>query len=349
MPYSKADFEGIIDGKTTRLFVMENDNGMTVTLTNYGAKIVSIYTPDKKGRIADVVLGFKSIADYEQYGASHGAVVGPFANRIANASFTIDNVSYQLPVNNNKACLHSGPDSWYRKVWNYQKDGNVAVFTLQSADGEFGFPGNKTVKVTYTLTDDNELKIDYEATTDKACHFNLTNHSYFNLKGEGKGNILNHVVVINADKSTPVANSEMIPTGIIEDIRGSDLDFTNPHVIGDRIDNDHPMLQYGNGYDFNYIINKNEDELAFAASAYEPKSGRYMEVFTTEPGIQFYTGNFLKGTETGKSGKAYKKRSGFCFETQHYPDSPNKPNFPSTLLQPGETLKSTTIYKFSVK
>lgn len=349
MPYTKADFESVINGKTTRLFTMENEDGMLVTLTNYGAKIVSIYAPDKKGKMADVILGFKSIGEYEQYGASHGAVVGPFANRIANASFTIDDETYNFPVNNGEACLHSGPDSWYRKVWDYKKDGNVTVFTLESADGEFGFPGNKKVKVTYTLTDDNELKIDYEIITDKACHFNITNHSYFNLKGEGNGNILDHVVVINADKSTPVASSAMIPTGEIVDIRGTDLDFTTPHVIGDRIENDHPMLKFGNGYDFNYVLNKKTNELEFASSAYEPKSGRYMEVFTTEPGVQLYTGNFLKGAEIGKSGKAYEKRTGFCLETQHYPDSPNKPNFPSTLLKPGEKFKSTTIYKFSVK
>lgn len=349
LPYSKSDFEAVIDGKATRLFTMENENGMIVTLTNYGAKIVSIYAPDKKGRFADVLLGFKSIADYQEYGASHGAVVGPFANRIANATFTINNETYNFPVNNGKACLHSGPDSWYRKVWNYNKDGNTTVFKLESADGEFGFPGNKQVQVTYTLTNDNELKIDYKLTTDKACHFNLTNHSYFNLRGEGNGDIMNHIVVINADKSTPVANSEMIPTGEIVDIKGTDLDFTTPQVIGERIDNNHPMLQYGIGYDFNYVINKTENELAFAASAFEPKSGRYMEVFTNEPGVQFYTGNHLKGTEIGKAGKPYSKRTGFCFETQHYPDSPNQANFPSTLLQPGETLQSTTIYKFSVK
>lgn len=349
MPYSKSDFESIIDGKATRLFTLENEKGMLVTLTNYGAKIVSIYAPDKKGKFADVVLGFRTIGDYEQYGASHGAVVGPFANRIANATFSIDGETYNFPVNNGEACLHSGPDSWYRKVWDHKKEGNVTVFTLESADGEFGFPGNKKVKVTYTLTDDNELKIDYEVTTDKACHFNVTNHSYFNLKGEGNGDILDHVVVINADKSTPVASSAMIPTGEIVDIKGSDLDFTTPRAIGERIENDHPMLKFGNGYDFNYVLNKQAGELEFAASAYEPKSGRYMEVFTTEPGVQLYTGNFLKGTEIGKSGKAYEKRTGFCLETQHYPDSPNKPNFPSTLLKPGEILKSTTIFKFSVK
>lgn len=348
MPYQGKDFETVIDGKPTRLFTMENKNGMVVTLTNYGAKIVSVYTPGKDGNFADVLLGFKSIAEYQQYSASHGAVVGPFANRIANASFVIDSVTYNLPVNNGKNCLHSGPDSWYRKVWDFQKDGNMTVFTLESADGEFGFPGNKTVKTTYTLTDDNELKIDYEITTDKPCHINVTNHSYFNLRGEGNGDILDHVLVINADKSTPV-NAEMIPTGEIADIRGTDLDFTSPKRIGERIDNQHPQLVFAVGYDFNYVINKNENELAFAASAYEPESGRYMEVFTTEPGVQLYTGNHLKGAEIGKAGVAYTKRTGFCLETQHFPDSPNQPGFPSTLLNPGETFKSTTIYKFSAK
>ncbi len=349
MPYSKSDFEGVIDGKTTRMFTMENENGMVVTLTNYGAKIVSIYAPDKNGNFADVLLGFNSLADYQQYGASHGAVVGPFANRIANARFTIDGETYQLPVNNGEACLHSGPDSWYRKVWDYEKNGNVTTFTLESPDGEFGFPGNKKAKVTYSLTDDNELKIDYEVTTDKPTHINLTNHSYFNLRGEGNGDILNHVLVINADKSTPVVDASMIPTGEIVDIRGSELDFTTPHAIGERIDANHPQLQFASGYDFNYVINKEADELAFSASAFEPESGRYMEVFTTEPGIQLYTGNHLKGTEIGNSGNAYGPRTGFCLETQHFPDSPNQPAFPSTLLKPNEEYKSTTIFKFSVK
>lgn len=348
MPYKSENFESVIDGKPTRLFTMENKNGMVVTLTNYGAKIVSVYVHGKDGKFADVMLGFKSIAEYEQYGASHGAVVGPFANRIANASFVIDDVTYNLPVNNGKNSLHSGPNSWYRKVWDFQKDGNVTVFTLTSVDGEFGFPGNKTVKTTYTLTDDNELKIDYEITTDKACHINITNHSYFNLRGEGNGDILNHVLVINADKSTPVT-AEMIPTGEIVDIRGTDLDFTTPFPIGERIDSQNQQLVFGSGYDFNYVINKADGVLAFAASVYEPESGRFMEVFTTEPGVQLYTGNHLSGKEIGKAGVAYTKRTGFCLETQHFPDSPNQPAFPSTLLNPGETYKSTTIYKFSAK
>jgi aldose 1-epimerase len=348
MPYAKSDFEGLIDGKTTRMFTMENENGMLVILTNYGAKIISVYAPDKNGNFADVLLGFNSLAEYQQYGASHGAVVGPFANRIANAKFTIGEETFQLPVNNGEACLHSGPDSWYRKVWDYEKNGNVTTFMLESADGEFGFPGNKKAKVTYTLTDDNELKIDYQVTTDKPTHINLTNHSYFNLRGEGNGDILNHVLVINADKSTPV-NENMIPTGEIVDIRGTALDFTSPHAIGERIDSDHPQLKFASGYDFNYVINKEPGELAFAASAFEPESGRYMEVFTTEPGVQLYTGNHLKGTEIGNSGKPYTARTGFCLETQHFPDSPNQPDFPSTLLQPDDVYNSTTIYKFSVK
>lgn len=349
MPYSKSDFEGVIDGKTTRMFTMENENGIVVTLTNYGAKIISVYAPDKNGNFADVLLGFNSLEDYQQYGASHGAVVGPFANRIANAKFSIGEETFQLPVNNGEACLHSGPDSWYRKVWDYEKNGNVTTFMFESPDGEFGFPGNKKAKVTYTLTDDNELKIDYEVTSDKPTHINLTNHSYFNLRGEGNGDILDHVLVINADKLTPVVDNNMIPTGEIVDIRGTALDFTAPHTIGERINADHPQLQFASGYDFNYVINKEAGELAFAASVFEPESGRYMEVFTSEPGVQLYTGNHLKGTEIGNSGKPYTARTGFCLETQHFPDSPNQLDFPTTLLSPDEVYKSTTIYKFSVK
>lgn len=348
MPYSETDFRKEINGKATQLFILKNQNGMLVALTNYGAKIVSVYVPGRDGRFADVLLGFKTIDEYMQNSASHGAVVGPFANRIAGAAFTIDRKTYQLPVNNGPNCLHSGPDSWYRKVWDYEQEENSVTFRLTSADGEFGFPGNKTVKVVYTLTDENELRIDYEVTTDKPCYINVTNHSYFNLRGEGNGDILNHVLFINAEKSTPV-DETMIPTGEIADIRGTALDFTSPRAIGERIDAENPQLKIASGYDFNYIIDKNENELAFAAGVFEPESGRYMEVFTTEPGVQLYTGNHLRGNETGKSGVAYTRRTGFCLETQHFPDSPNKPQFPSTLLNAGETYLSTTIYKFSVK
>lgn len=349
MPYTNADFDAVVDGKSTRLFKMENKNGMVVTLTNYGAKIVSVYAKNKNGDFDDVILGFKSIDDYLKYGASHGAVVGPYANRISGAKFTIGDKTYNLPVNNGEACLHSGPDSWYRMVWDYEKQGNITTFMLDSPDGEFGFPGNKTVRVKYTLTDEDELRLDYEVTTDEYTHINITNHTYFNLRGEGNGDILDHILVINADKSTPVIDASMIPTGEIADIRGTGLDFTSPRRIGEFIDTDNPQLVYGSGYDFNYVINKEPGVLAFAASAFEPESGRYMEVYTTEPGVQLYTGNHLKGDETGKKGRPYTKRTGFCLETQHFPDTPNQPAFPSTLLKPGEMYKSTTIFKFSVK
>jgi len=348
MKYSAQDFQTDINGKKTVLFTLKNKSGMIVTLTNYGAKIVSVIVPGKNGEKADVVLGFNSLEEYRKNGASHGATIGPFANRIAGASFTIDGKAYPLPVNNGPNCIHSGPDSFYRQVWDATQTGNSVEMKISSPDGEWGFPGNKQVKVTFTLTQENELRIDYEAVTDKPAHFNLTNHSYFNLKGEGNGDILDHVVTINADKITPV-DSFMIPVGNAEEIKGTALDFLEPHALGERINDVHPLLQLAQGYDFNYIINKKEGALEFAASAYEPESGRLMEVFTTEPGVQLYTGNHLKGNETGKSGKPYTARTGFCFETQHFPDSPNKPQFPSTLLRPGEKLTSVTLYRFSVK
>ena len=353
--YSKADFEKEVNGKKTTLFTLKNEDGIIVTLTNYGAKIVSVFAPDKNGTLEDVVLGYKSVDEYVTGDAGQGAVVGPYANRIANGQFEIDGQVYQLPVNNHKACLHSGTESFYRQVYDAKEiqtaDGPAVEMTLQSADGQWGFPGNKNVKVTYTLTKDNGLKIDYEATTDKACYFNLTNHVYFNLKGEGMGDILDHVLVVDANYSTAVADSQLIPTGEIVDIRGTAMDFTSPHTVGERINDLMPQLKMGGGYDHNYILNKDQNgrEMTFCASILEPASGRFLECFTTEPAVQLYTGNFLKGNIIGKRGNAYNYRNGMCLETQHYPDSPHHPNFPNTLLKPGETLKSTTIYKFSVK
>ena len=355
MSYTKADFEKEVNGKKTTLFTLKNDSGIIVTLTNYGAKIVSIYAPDKNGQMEDVTLGFGSIDGYIKGDAGQGAVVGPYANRIANAQFEIDGQVYQLPQNNMKACLHSGPESFYRQVWDGKEtqtaDGPAVEMTLLSPDGQWGFPGNKNVKVTYTLTKDNGLKIDYEATTDKSCYFNLTNHVYFNLKGEGNGDILDHVLVVDANSVTAVADSQLIPTGEIADIRGTAMDFTTPHTVGERIEDPMPQLRMGGGYDHNYILNKDQssNQMTFCASLYEPQSGRYMECFTTEPAVQLYTGNFLDGTIIGKRGNPYNFRNGMCLETQHYPDSPHHPEFPNTLLKPGETLKSTTIYKFSVK
>ncbi|MFA5326573.1 MAG: aldose epimerase family protein [Prolixibacteraceae bacterium] len=353
--YTKADFEKEVNGKPTTLFTLRNDSGMVVTLTNYGAKIVSIFVPDKDGNMEDVVLGYTNIDNYVNGEAGFGAVVGPYANRIANAQFEIDGEVYHLPQNNMQACLHSGPDSFYRQVYDAKEvqteDGPAVEMTLTSPDGQWGFPGNKNVKVTYTLTKDNGLKIDYEATTDKSCYFNLTNHVYFNLKGEGIGDILDHVLVIDANYSTAVADSQLIPTGEIADIRGTAMDFTAPHVIGERINDPMPQLRMGGGYDHNYILNKDQNghEMTFCASLFEPASGRYMECFTTEPAVQLYTGNFLKGNIIGKRGNPYNYRNGICLETQHYPDSPHHPEFPNTLVKPGETLKSTTIYKFSIK
>ncbi|MBL7965383.1 MAG: galactose mutarotase [Prolixibacteraceae bacterium] len=355
MSYTKADFEKEVNGKKTTLFTLKNENGIIVTLTNYGAKIVSVFAPDKNGVMEDVTLGYNSIDGYISGDAGQGAVVGPYANRIANGQFEIDGQVYQLPVNNHKACLHSGPQSFYLQVYDAKEiqtaDGPAVEMTLASADGEWGFPGNKNVKVTYTLTKDNGLKIDYEATTDKSCFFNLTNHVYFNLKGEGNGDILDHVLVIDANYATAVADSQLIPTGEIVDIRGTAMDFTTPHTVGERIEDPMPQLRMGGGYDHNYVLNKdqNGNEMTFCASIYEPVSGRFVECFTTEPAVQLYTGNFLKGNIIGKRGNPYNYRNGMCLETQHYPDSPHHPNFPNTLLKPGETLKSTTIYKFSVK
>ena len=348
MNYSQKEFQSEINGKKTDLYLLTNKQGMTVTLTNYGAKIVSIFVPDRKGNLNDVVLGFGSLADYIKFGASHGATIGPFANRISGANFMIDSILYNLPKNNGENCIHSGKESFYRQVWDASQTGNSVEMALQSPDGEWGFPGNKKVRVVFTLTEDNELKINYFATSDKATHFNITNHSYFNLRGEGNGDILNHQAVIRAMKVTRV-DSFMIPTGELDNIQGTPLDFLTPHSFGERIDSDHPQLNLAKGYDFNYILDKPSGELAFAASVFEPESGRYMEVFTTEPGIQLYTGNHLRGNEIGKSHLPYNSRSGFCLETQHFPDTPNRPEFPSTLLFPGDTLSSTTIFRFSVK
>jgi aldose 1-epimerase len=328
---------------------------MQVMLTNYGAKIVSVKVPDSQGNKADVVLGFNSIKEYAALDAGQGAVVGPYANRIANARFELNGETYQLEVNNHQANLHSGPNSFYRKVYDAKvlqtPDGPAVEMTLHTKDGDSGFPGNKAVKVTYTLTNDNGLRIDYQATTDKACPFNLTNHVYFNLKGEGNGDITDHVVFLDADSTTEVINNELIPTGKIISIKETDMDFTTPRVVGDRINSEFLPIKVAGGYDHNYILNKDQHkaEMTLCGTVYEPQSGRFMEIFTKEPAVQFYTGNFLDGSLTGKSGKKYEHRYGMCFETQHYPDSPNHPNFPNTVVNPGDTLKSTTIYKFSVK
>ncbi|MFV0366806.1 MAG: aldose epimerase family protein, partial [Mangrovibacterium sp.] len=317
----KAQFETTVNGKETKLFTLKNANGMVVELTNYGGRILSIHVPDANGKFADVLLGFASLEEYKTN--EYNALIGPYANRIADGQITIDGETYQLSTADNGNCLHNGAVGFKHSVLDAVQEGNSLAMTIHSADGEFGFPGNKVVKVTYTLTDDNGLQINYEATTDKACPFNLTNHAYFNLKGEGNGDILGHVMYIDADSTTAI-NEELIPTGEIVSIKGSDLDFTTPTVVGDRIDADSDFIKLGMGYDHNFILNKNQNdhEMTLAARVEEPTSGRVLEVYTTEPAIQFYSGNFQDGTLTGKSGNKYQRRTGFCLETQHYPDSP---------------------------
>ena len=350
----KKLFGKLIDGKQVTLFTITNSHGVKATFTNYGAKIVNIWLPDKGGKLADILLGFNTIDEYIKGSKSFGATVGRYANRIAKATFTLDSVAYHLPVNNGPNCIHSGSDGFYSKVFDAKEietpEGKAVEMHYVSPDGENGFPGTLDFYVTFKLTEKNELVINYKATTDKPTVINVTNHSYFNLKGEGKGDITGIVVVINADSIAEVANNEMIPTGIFRSIIGTPMDFKAPRLVSKDIDADYDQLKYGGGYDHAWILNKTaKRELSFAASAYEPGSGRFMEVFTTEPTVQFFTGNSLNGKQVGKSGIGYEKRTGFCFETQHAADSPNHPNFPSTVLRPGETFNSTTVFKFSVK
>lgn len=350
LPYARSDFEKIINGKNTTLISIKNENGMLVTITNYGARIVSIFVPDKEGKFGDVVLGCGNIEGYINGNPGVGAIIGPYANRILNAEFEIDGKQYKLPMNKQDVCHHSGPDSYYRQVWEITHlTASSVEMSLSSFDRQWGFPGNKKVNVTFKLTDNNSIVIDYQAITDKPCYFNLTNHSYFNLKGSG--DILGHIVKINANHITPFGGPSLTPSGEIQDIRGSDLDLTTPVRIGERINSSNQQIQMVNGYDHNYVLNKNQHKntLGFCASVYEPQSGRFMECYTTEPAVQFYTANFLNGSMTGKYGDKLERRNGLCLETQHYPDSPHHKSFPNTLLMPDDTLRSRTIYKFSIK
>ncbi len=347
----KEDFQKEVDGKKTDLFILKNKNGMEIAFTNYGATIVALTTPDKAGKMDDIVLGYKTIDGYmgdkDPY---FGTVVGRYANRICKGKFKIDSTEYTLPINNGPNSLHGGKKGFSELVWDAQQSGDTAItFTMTSADGDQGYPGTLTTKVIYTLNDNNELTVEYSATTDKPTIINLSQHSYFNLNGEGSGDILAHELMLNADKYTPV-DSTLIPTGKLEDVKGTPMDFTKPEKIGARIKDNFIQLTYGGGYDHNWVLNKKqESELTLAATVYSAESGRYMEVYTTEPGIQFYCGNFLDGSLIGKKGLPYKHRNGLCLETQHYPDSPNQKDFPSTLLLPGKEYHHKTCFKFSTK
>ncbi|HET9178265.1 MAG TPA: aldose epimerase family protein [Terriglobia bacterium] len=345
----RSVFGTMPDGQEVHLYTLTNSSGMQLAITNYGARIVSVQAPDRNGKMADVVLGFDNLPDYMKYNTYFGALVGRYANRIGGAKFTLDGKVYHLPVNNGPNSLHGGIKGFDKRFWTaeeVQGDGPSLAMTYSSKDGEEGYPGNMQAKVVYTLAKDNSLKIDYSATTDKDTIINLTNHSYFNLAGEGNGDILKQVLMINSSKITP-ADATQIPTGKIIDVGGTPFDFRKPTPIGARINEDNQQLKIGKGYDINYILDRKGPGLELAARAYDPKSGRQLEVWTTEPGIQFYSGNFLDGSIHGKGGKAYGSRSAFCLETQHYPDSPNHPDFPTTELKPGQTFHEVTVFKFS--
>ena len=351
MNITKQAFGTVADGTAVDLYTLSNANGLTARITTYGGAIVSLSTPDRDGILADVVLGLDTLAKYVAQSPYIGCITGRYANRINQGKFTLSGINYTLAKNENGVQhLHGGTVGFDKKVWSAEvvegDDGAAIRLSYLSPDGEENYPGNLSVAVTYTLTDDNALKIDYAATTDKDTVINLTNHSYFNLAVDQAEDCLGHQLMINAEEFTP--NDEtLIPTGELRSGRGTPLDFTAPTAIGARIEQDYDQLRFGSGYDHNWVLDNLEGKLILAARVQEPATGRVMEVHTTEPGIQFYSGNFLDGTIAGKGGIVYKKRYGLCLETQHYPDSPNKPNFPSTVLKTGQTYQSTTIYKFS--
>ena len=339
------------DLSQAEIYTLANDSGMTVKVTNFGAIILSIVVPDRDGTMGDVALGYDTVQEYvdavdKPY---FGAVVGRYGNRIAKGKFTLDGETYTLAVNNDPNHLHGGLVGFDKVIWDVtsQDDHSIAL-SYKSDDMEEGYPGNLTVRVTYTVTDENALQVDYRATTDKATPVNVTQHTYFNLKGEGDGNILDHKVMLNADRFTPVDDG-LIPTGELRPVKGTPFDFTEPKAIGRDIHQDTDQLRIGGGYDHNWVLNGEPGELRLAARVTETTTGRVMEIHTTEPGVQFYTGNFLDGRLTGKSGREYVHRGGFCLETQHFPDSPNQEDFPSTILRPGEEMTSQTVFKFSAE
>jgi len=345
----KKEIYGTHQGKEVFLLTLTNKAGNVIRLTNFGAKITWIEVPDKNGKKDNITFGYDTFEGTVTGDMSFGSVVGRYANRIANAKFTLDGVEYKLPVNNGPNTLHGGPGGWHSVVWNTEvlkdKELPAVKFTYVSPDMEQGFPGTVTAEVVYTWTDNNEIVMDYKCTTDKKTVVNITNHAYFNLHGAGNGNILDHVLSLRASAFTPV-DSVMIPTGEIRPVAGTPFDFTTPHTIGERIGENYDQLILGRGYDHNYVLDNKEP---VDVIVYEPVSGRVLEVITDQPGMQLYTGNFLDGSKIGHGGKPYTHRSGFCLESGHFPDSPNHPEFPPTVLNPGETLTTQTIYKFSVK
>ncbi|MCK9344006.1 MAG: galactose mutarotase [Massilibacteroides sp.] len=346
----QADFVSQIDSKPTALYVLTNNKGVEVCVTNYGGHLVSFMAPDRKGKMTDVLLGYDNIADYAREGSiNYGAFIGRYGNRIANASFTLDGETYKLEANNGTNCLHGGFKGFDRKVLDAkQLASNSIEMTYLSPDNDSGFPGNLKIKLTYTLTDDNALHLVYEATTDKPTVCNLTNHSYFNISGVAGSTVLDQELMINADQYTEV-DSIMIPTGEILDVEGTPLDLRQAKSIGENINSAFNQIAYGNGYDNNWVLNTKTDVSTVAATVYCPTNGMLLEVYTNEPGLQVYTGNAMKGNDVGKFGVTYPIHGAVCLESQHYPDSPHQPSFPSTVLRPGETYHSECVYKLSVK
>lgn len=341
-------FEKTIDGKQTHLFTLKNKNGIIATITNYGGRVVSLLVPDKNGKLTDVVLGFDDVEGFEKSTERYyGATIGRYGNRIAKGHFKIDGKDYQSSINNTPNMLHGGKHGFQEVVWDGKMiDSSTVELTYLSKDMEEGFPGNLNVKVIYSLTEDNSFKCQYEATTDKKTVVNLTNHAFFNLNGEGSGTILNHLVQIDADNYLPV-DAGLIPTGKLEKVAGTPFDFTKPETIGKRINDDNVQLKDGKGYDHNFVLNKHDLSTPIATVVGD-KSGIKMEVFTEEPGLQFYSGNFMQAKNAMKRGIKDEYRTSFAMETQHFPDSPNQPQFPSTELKPGDTYKTQSLYKFSV-
>ncbi|MHB1095609.1 MAG: aldose epimerase family protein [Gemmatimonadaceae bacterium] len=347
---SREPFGTAPSGEAVDLITLRNAHGVELRAMTYGAIIVSLEVPDRAGQLGDVVLGYDSLAGYVKSSPYFGAIVGRYGNRIAKGKFTLDRTTYTLAVNNGPNALHGGLKGFDKVVWSADTirmlEGVGVRFSYVSKDGEEGYPGTLTTTVTYTLTDSNEVHIAYEARADKATPVNLTQHTYFNLVG--RGDILTHVLTLNADRFTPV-DSTLIPTGELAPVAGTPFDFTAPHAVGERIGANNQQLKFGGGYDHNFVLTRTDTGLALAAVLKEPTSGRVLEVRTTEPGVQFYSGNFLDGTLTGKGGVVYSHRTGLCLETQHFPDSPNQAAFPNTILRPGETYRSRTVWRFGVE
>ena len=343
----KEPFGQTPDGMDVLIYTLTNSKGLRARITNFGATLVSMHVPDRDGNLVDITLGFDNLDQYVAPNAYFGCTVGRYANRIANATFTLDGTEYKLAANHGAHHLHGGEKGFDKAVWKTEEavaaeDEAWVKMSYLSADGEEGYPGNLRCTVTYTLTNADELRLSYKAETDKKTVVNLTNHSYWNLAGQGSGDILGHELLLNATKFTLI-DTDLIPTGMIASVQDTPLDFTQPKKIGAR------MHQSGTGYDHNFVLTGDDGVLKPCAQVTEPKSGRVMEILTTEPGVQFYTANHLDGALVGKNGHAYDRHTGFCLETQHYPDSPNKPDFPSTVLNPGDRYTSTTVYKFSTK